>query len=193
MFDLIGNTIDLVANQDNGSLLMVFGIGILFGVVIQWSRVDTFEKIGGFSMLKDFTLIKLVLMATGISAIGLYFMVDNELASYSAKPVVIGGLVIGGLLFGTGMALFGKCPGTGSISLAEGRVDVVVGIAGGLAGGIFYTLFFTDLKPIVGENLGKLQIVGLFEDGTLFILLFGAMLIGISFLIPNRELHYDKE
>jgi uncharacterized membrane protein YedE/YeeE len=194
MFDFIEHTMNSVASQGHGSVLTVFLIGLTFGTVIQWSRVDTFEKIAGFSMLKDFTMIKLVLLATGIITIGLHFLVQLDLASYSPKPILLGGLIIGGVIFGVGMSVFGKCPGTGSISLAEGRIDVLIGIIGGLVGGAVFTIFFTDIQPLLGENLGKIQLIDFTGEYTsLFVIAFGTLLIVASILIPSRELHYDKE
>jgi uncharacterized membrane protein YedE/YeeE len=194
LIETISEILQSVANQDHGSIAMVFIIGIFFGVVVQWSRVDTFEKIAGFSMLKDFTMIKLVLFAMGIITIGLYFMVENDLAHYSPKPIYIGALIIGGILFGIGMSIFGKCPGTGTISLAEGRIDVLVGILGGLLGGAVYTIYYMDFKFLLGENLGKIQFLDFIEgDPSNFVIGFGITLIILSFIIPDREIHYDKE
>jgi len=34
------------------------------------------------------------------------------------------GIIIGGIIFGVSMAIFGKCPETGPVSIAEGRIDV---------------------------------------------------------------------
>ena len=195
MFDMYSEIIQVFQEQNHGSILTVFTIGIFFGVVIQWSRVDTFEKIAGFSMLKDFTMIKLILLTTGIITIALYLMVQFGIASYSPKPIIIGGLILGAIIFGIGMSIFGKCPGTGTISLGEGRIDVLIGVIGGLIGGAVYTIYFTDIKTILGENFGKIQLMDFFpaEYSAYIVFLFGGTLILLSFLIPNRELHYDKE
>ena len=195
MFDMFSEIVQVFETQNHGSILTVFTIGIFFGVVIQWSRVDTFEKIAGFSMLKDFTMIKLIFLATGIITIALYLMVQFGIASYSPKPIIIGGLIIGAIVFGIGMSIFGKCPGTGTISLGEGRIDVLIGVIGGLLGGAVYTIFFTDIKAILGENFGKVQLMDYFpaEYTSYIVFIFGGLLIFLSFVIPNRELHYDKE
>lgn len=180
--------------QHHGSPWIIFGIGLAFGSIIQWSRVDTFEKIAGFSMLKDFTMIKLILLTTGIITIALFFMVKFGYASYSPKPLLLSSLIIGGIIFGIGMSIFGKCPGTGTISLAEGRLDVLVGIIGGLFAGAVYTIYYEDIKPILGENLGEVQLLDFVGEYSVYLIFgFGAVLIWLSFIIPNKELHYDKE
>jgi uncharacterized membrane protein YedE/YeeE len=196
MLEIFNNMIETVSSQDHGSVLTVFLIGFFFGVVIQWTRVDTFEKIAGLSMLEDFTMIKFMLMTTGISTIGLYFMVEFGYAEFSAKPLIFGGLILGGLIFGVGMALFGKCPGTGTISLAEGRIDVLVGIAGGLLAGALFTVFYGDIEYILGENLGKIKLYDfdfISEYGGLLAIFMGILLIILSFVVPNKERHFDKE
>jgi uncharacterized membrane protein YedE/YeeE len=194
LIETISEILQSVSLQNHGSIIVVFIIGLLFGAIVQWSRVDTFEKIAGFAMLKDFTMIKLMLFAMGIITIGLHFMVVNELANYSPKPVLLGGVIFGGILFGIGMAIFGKCPGTGAVSLSEGRLDVLVGIFGGLFGGAAYTIFYSDFKFLIGENLGKIQLLDFFgENASNFVLGFGIFLIIVSILIPDKELHYDQE
>ena len=56
------------------------------------------------------------------------------------------------------MAILGKCPGTGPVSIAEGRIDVLVGAIGGLMGGLVFTLYYDDIfKPLMGESSGKLR------------------------------------
>ncbi len=57
------------------------------------------------------------------------------------------------------MAIFGKPPGTGPISIAEGRIDVLVGAIGGLLGGLVFTLYYDDIfKPLTGDSLGALTL-----------------------------------
>ena len=188
------NMFELVIHQNHGSLVLVFLIGIIFGGIIQFTRVDKFEKIAGFAMLKDTTVPKMLFMAVGLASIGLYFMIQNGFAHYHVKPILLQGLVIGGILFGISMAILGKCPGTGPISISEGRIDVLVGAIGGILGGLVYTLYYDTLfKPLMGIDHGKITLVDFFpshEGAT--VLIFGIALIIISILIPNIEL-VDKE
>ncbi len=177
-----------VQDEHHGSVLLVFILGILFGSIIQFTKVHKFEKIAGFSMLKDTVVPKMLFLAIGIASIGLYIMIQLGWASYHIKPIILGGLIIGGILFGISMAIFGKCPGTGPVSVAEGRIDVLVGSIGGIFGGLVFTLFYDKLKIIMGPNLGKLNLPGLLDHyQSIAVLLFGLFLITISILIPLRE------
>ncbi|SFV51293.1 membrane protein, putative [hydrothermal vent metagenome] len=182
------NMFTTVSNEAHGSLFVVFLIGVVFGAIIQYTRVDKFEKIAGFAMLKDTVVPKMLFMAIGLASIGLYFMTEAGLASYHPKPIMLGGLIIGAIIFGISMAILGKCPGTGPISIAEGRIDVLVGAIGGIFGGLVFTLYFDTFKILMGENLGKGTLLKYFEGNeTMTVLIFGIALIVISFLIPLRQ------
>jgi uncharacterized membrane protein YedE/YeeE len=179
-----------VIYQGHGSLALVFLIGVIFGGIIQYTRVDKFEKIAGFAMLKDTIVPKMLFLTVGLASIGLYFMIEAGWAHYHVKPIMLGGLVIGGTIFGVSMAIFGKCPGTGPVSIAEGRIDVLVGAIGGLLGGLVFTLFYEDIfKPLMGESMGKLTLPELFpgHEHTV-VLIFGVIVTLVAVLIPKREL-----
>ncbi len=182
-----------VINQPHGSLGLVFLIGVMFGGIIQYTRVDKFEKIAGFAMLKDTIVPKMLFLTVGLASIALYFFMDLGIAHAHIKPLNYQGLIIGGILFGIGMAILGKCPGTGPISIAEGRIDVLVAAIGGLIGGLVFTLLYDDFfKPLMGESYGKTTIFDFFQDKELTVLIFGLALVLIAIAIPKLEL-CDKE
>ncbi len=189
MFERIENIFVTASSQGHGSLALIFIIGILFGGIIQYSRVDKFEKIAGFAMLKDTIVPKMLFLAIGLASIGLYFMIKMGYAHYHIKPIMLGGLIVGGTLFGMSMAILGKCPGTGPISIAEGRVDVLVGAIGGLLGGYIFDIKYDFFKKIMGENLGNTTLTSLFKGNEDWvILIFGVALVIISIMIPKLEL-----
>ncbi|QOP44500.1 hypothetical protein FJR45_11300 [Sulfurimonas sediminis] len=188
MFERILNMFTTVSNEAHGSVFVVFMIGLVFGVLIQYSRVDKFEKIAGFAMLRDTVVPKMLFLAIGLASIGLYFMVEAGYASYHPKPIILGGLIIGGTIFGISMAILGKCPGTGPVSIAEGRIDVLVGAIGGIFGGLVFTLYYDFFKSIMGESLGKTTLVSYFNGHeNLSVFVFGIILIIVSIVIPLRQ------
>ena len=186
---------DTAANQGHGSLAMIFVIGIVFGGIIQYTRVDKFEKIAGFAMLKDTIVPKMLFLAVGLTSIGLSIMVELGYSHLHIKPLMLGGLVVGGAIFGISMAILGKCPGTGPISIAEGRVDVLVGAIGGLFGGLVFTLYYDDIfKPLMGESLGKMTLQSFFPGNEhLSVLVFGVVITLIAILIPKMELFDEAD
>ena len=188
--EFFSQTLHFVQTQHHGSIAVILLIGIVFGAVIQWTRVDTFDKIAGFAMLHGFKVPKMLFFAIGLASIGLYFMIKMGWAHYHIKPIMLGGIVIGGILFAIGMAILGLCPGTGPVAVSEGNLDVLVGLIGGLLAGALFTYLYPDLKAIMGPNLGKptlAQLVG--HDW--FIFVYGIFLIIIAFALPNKEVEEE--
>ncbi|WP_297484145.1 YeeE/YedE thiosulfate transporter family protein [Sulfurimonas sp.] len=190
LFDRMMNMFTIVANEGHGSVAVVFLIGILFGGIIQYTRVDKFEKIAGFAMLKDTTVPKMLFLAIGIAAIGLFFEVKLGYASYHIKPMILSGLIVGGILFGASMAILGKCPGTGPISIAEGRIDVLVGAIGGILGAYVFTKYYDSFfEPLMGKSYGKETLLNTMgAHASWFVFVFGIALIIIAIKIPTMEL-----
>ncbi len=182
-----------VQEEGHGAVALVFIIGMVFGSLIQYTKVHKFEKIAGFAMLKDTVVPKMLFLAIGLASIGLFFMIQMGWASYHVKPIMLGGLILGGAIFGASMAIFGKCPGTGPISVAEGRIDIMVGAIGGILGGAFFTIFYDYFHIFMGPDFGKISLSGYFEDteGTVA-LIFGLILVAISIAIPLKE-EIDKD
>jgi len=193
----LAQMLENVIHQGHGSLALVFLIGIIFGGIIQYTRVDKFEKIAGFAILKDTIVPKMLFLTVGLTSIGLYFMIKTGWAHYHIKPIIVQGLVIGGILFGIAMAILGKCPGTGPVSIAEGRIDVLIGAIGGLFGGLVFTLYYDNFfKPLMGESLGKLTLLDFFKGHEdMVVLIFGVIVTIIAILIPKIELEdeYKEE
>jgi len=191
---LIG-MVENVIHQEHGSVALVFLIGVIFGGIIQYVRVDKFEKIAGFAMLKDTIVPKMLFLTVGLTSIALYFMIDAGGAHYHVKPILLQGLIIGGILFGVSMAILGKCPGTGPISIAEGRIDVLIGAIGGIFGGLVFTLYYDDFfKPLMGDSSGKMILSDLFKGHeTLTVLIFGIVVTLVAILIPKIELFDEAD
>ena len=130
---------------------MLYGLvtGILFGFLLQKGRVIRYDKQIGALRLQDMTIVKFMLSAIVVGMIGTYLLVDLGLAKLSIKPMIVGSIVIGGLLFGVGWGLFGYCPGTSMGAVGEGRLDGIWGIAGMLAGAALFAEAFPFLKTTV--------------------------------------------
>jgi len=169
-------------------MIKVIILGIFFGMILQRSRINTFEKIGGFAMLKDFTVPKVLLTSIGIGAILLFIEIQSGFAVLHVKPFNLVGIVLGGIVFGIGMAILGYCPGTLIVSLGEGSLDTLVGILGGLVAGFLFTLFFPSLNGLLGPNLGKLNLYGHnLILSVIIVLIFGIAAVLIAFRIDRME------
>jgi uncharacterized membrane protein YedE/YeeE len=111
------------------------------------------------------TIVKFMLTTILVGMVGVHLLVDLGLAKLSLKPLVLGGNVLGGLIFGVGWALLGYCPGTAGAALGEGRVDALAGMAGMLLGAAVFAEAFPLLKTTVltWGDYGKLTLPQLMD------------------------------
>ncbi len=123
--------------------------GILFGFLLQKGRVLRYDKQLGALRLIDFTIVKFMLSHVVVAMVGVYLLYDLGLVKLAVKPTVLGGVVLGGLLFGAGWGLTGYCPGTAVGALGEGRLDAAWAILGMLAGAGLYAEAYPWLKATV--------------------------------------------
>ena len=166
--------------------------GILFGILIRYANLNRFNVISGDSTLKDLTVAKTILLVIGVGAILLSIEIALGLASYHVKPFIIGGIILGGIIFGIGMAILGYCPGTLPVSLGEGSIDAFVGILGGLVGGLTFTWVLPAIKPILGPNYGKISLDSIIgSQPILFFILL--IIISIIFIVLAFVLHKKEK
>jgi len=176
-------------------IIKILILGFIFGAVLMYANLNKYDVISGLALLEDLTIAKAIALAIGIGAILVNIAIALGVASYHVKPFVVGGVILGGLIFGIGMAILGYCPGTLVVSFGEGSVDALIGIIGGLLGGIFYTLVLPFIKPILGPNLGSVSLNSLIGTNILFyILLFivGIFFIAAAFLLQTKDKNKDK-
>lgn len=170
-------------------------LGFLFGAVLHYARLNKFNTISGLALRKNFAVAKAIALAIGIGAIILNIEIALGGASYHVKPFVFGGIVLGGLIFGAGMAILGYCPGTMAVSLGEGAIDALIGIIGGLLGGIVYTLVLPAIQPVLGPNWGAISVNSLTGNSALFyilIIVLGAVFIGAAFMLHQADKNKDR-
>lgn len=131
--------------------LLLYGLitGVLFGFLLQKGRVLRYDRQLGALRLIDMTIVKFMLSAVVVGMIGVYLLTDLGLAKLSVKPTVLGGNIIGGLLFGLGWGLLGYCPGTAVGALGEGRWDALWGILGMFGGAALYAEVYPLAKKSV--------------------------------------------
>ncbi len=141
-------------------LLYGFVTGVLFGFFLQKGRVLRYDKQLGALRLVDFTIVKFMLSHVVVAMVGVYLLYDLGLVKLAVKPTILGGVVIGGLIFGLGWGLVGYCPGTAVASLGEGRLDAAWAILGMLVGAGLYAEAFPWLKTTVltWGNYGKVTL-----------------------------------
>lgn len=109
--------------------------GLVFGFLLQKGGVTRFQTILGQFLMKDFTVLKVMLTAIVVGGVGIYGMpaAGLEIAMHVKGTQVLAN-VAGGLIFGVGMAVLGYCPGTGVAALGDGSRHAIFGVLGMLFG-----------------------------------------------------------
>jgi uncharacterized membrane protein YedE/YeeE len=149
--------------SDAKTLVLGALTGLVFGFLLQKGGLTRFRVIVGQFLLRDFTMLKVMLTAMIVGGVGIYAMRAGgmDVALHVKSTAVLANLV-GGLLFGVGMALLGFCPGTGVAALGDGARHAWPGVFGMLAGAAIYA----EAHPWVKENLlgvgahGKITLPG---------------------------------
>ena len=137
---------------------LVYGLitGIIFGFLLQRARVIRYDKQLGALLLEDMTIVKFMFTTILVAMVGVYILRDLGLVKLAIKPTILGGNIIGGLVFGAGWALLGYCPGTSLGAVGEGRWDGIWGILGMLAG----AALFAEAYPAMKNSILKRGVYG---------------------------------
>ena len=132
--------------------------GCVFGFLLQKGRVLRFDRQVGAMQLRDMTILKFMLSAIIVGAIGIYALKSAGVITLGHKAMNVGAILVGGALFGAGWAVMGYCPGTAVGAVAEGRWGALFAIAGMLAGAALYAELFPVMKTTVlaWKDFGKI-------------------------------------
>jgi hypothetical protein len=175
----------------SADLLLGLITGILFGFFLQKGRVVRFDKQVGAMLLKDMTIVKFMLSAILVGMVGIQLLTGAEVISLSHKAMNLGGVLVGGALFGCGWAVMGFCPGTSLGALGEGRWHAVFAIAGMVVGAAVYAELYPFFKStiLVFKDFGKVgvaEVLGI--SPWLIILVFWAGVIRLFVWFERKGL-----
>ena len=115
-----------------------FFFGVIFGFLLQKGGVAKYEVLIGMLLLKDFTVLKVMLSAVIVGMIGVYALHSAGLVKLHIKPTRYAANALGGILFGIGFGLAAYCPGTGAAALGQGNFDAIAVLLGLLAGSYLF-------------------------------------------------------
>lgn len=165
--------------------------GVLFGFIMQKAQVIRYDRQLAALRLKDMTIVKFMLTTILVAMVGIYLLLDLDLIKLSIKPLVLGGNVLGGLIFGLGWGIVGYCPATAMGALGEGRYDSAFGLMGMILGAAVYAEFYPILKDTVltWGNFGKITLPSVLGMSHWFVIvILGVVFISIFFWFEKKGL-----
>jgi hypothetical protein len=127
----------------------LFGVG--FGFLLQKGGVAKYEVLIGVLLLRDFTVIQVMVSAIVVGMLGVGLLHYLGLVKLSLKPTRYAANVLGGLIFGVGFALSAYCPGTGAAAVGQGNFDALAVVLGMLVGSYLFAEFSAWLNRTVGN------------------------------------------
>jgi uncharacterized protein len=149
----------------NPSTILMGGVtGFLFGFLLQKGGVTRYNVIVGQFLLKDFTVLKIMLTAVIVGSVGIYGMRALGLdVNLHVKTTALLGNALGGLIFGAGMAVLGYCPGTAVAAIGEGSRHAIPGVLGMFVGAGLFAESYPWIKTHILSvgNLGKVTFADL--------------------------------
>jgi len=181
-------------------LFLAIFLGTLFGFVLHRVGASNPENILNMLRLTDLNLMKAILLAIGLSSIGLFLLMAVgviDSGHLSVKDSYVG-VILGGAILGLGFGSAGYCPGTGLAGLGDGRRDAVAFVLGGLLGAFAYMQSYPAWKasglldPIFG---GKTTLAVTGNDaygailpeipGWLVALVVGIVFVAVAWALPT--------
>lgn len=114
--------------------------GTLFGFVLSRAGATDYDAIAGMFQLQDLHLVGMIGGAVVLSSFGFLLVRAKRLSTLRGEPISLTvkpftpALVPGALLFGTGWALSGTCPGTALAQIGEGRWAAIATFVGIVVG-----------------------------------------------------------
>jgi uncharacterized membrane protein YedE/YeeE len=191
--DMIGPLIKNGIISDGVNTVCAVLIGILFGYALQRSGFTNSKKIASTFYMKDVDVPIVMFTAIITASIGLWglsLLGLIDLGNFYFLPSYLLPMVVGGFIFGIGMAMGGFCPGTSIASMVTGKIDAMVFVGGFLLG----SLLFGDLYS-VWEKLYNADARGVWRLDQLFNINIGLAVLLIALLgvfgsIGMRKLQY---
>ncbi len=146
---------------DTTRKLLGLATGVAFGALLQRGGLDDSRTIVGQLTGTDARVAKTMGSAVAVGALGHRWLLRRGWATAEPKPLDPVALVGGSLLFGTGMALSGYCPGTAAVAAGSGRREGVWAMAGMLAAAAVFVATYPRLKDTLeAGSAGKRMLTG---------------------------------
>jgi len=174
--------------HENKKMQLTLGLvmGVVFGFLLHKGGVTKYDIIIGQLLLKDFTVVKIMLSAVLVGMIGVHTLGSIGLAKLHPKPGSIGTSVLGGLIFGIGFGILGYCPGTVAAAVGTGALDALFGgVVGILLGAWIFAVTYPKLHGTILNKMdfGELTLPQLFKVNRWVVVIPVAILLVVLLLL----------
>lgn len=171
--------------------------GIAFGFALHRAGFSRCGIVMRGLAFRDFTMLKVMLTAISVGMVGAAVLATfaPDYAHLKVKSLYVWGVLVGGLIFGVGMAVAGFCPGTALVGLGGRTRDGLLAVLGGLTGAFVFILAYPALEPVLIKpmELGKLTLHEVLGVPYLAVaLVVAAMLVGIIVWLNRLEAKASK-
>ncbi|MEZ4392709.1 MAG: YeeE/YedE thiosulfate transporter family protein [Polyangiales bacterium] len=165
-------------------------LGFLFGWSLNKAGLTHYARIVNVYRLRDMTVMRFMLTALVVGAFAIQAGVDLGFASGApVPPTSMLANVVGGAVFGVGMATAGLCPGTIVAEAGEGRLDAwVAGLSGLVVGAIAFGLMQPVIMPSLARvgALGRVTVASLSGATPWLVLLVFGQLVALTLVLIAR-------
>ncbi len=165
-------------------------VGVFFGFSLNKAGLTKYRKIVNVFRLTDMAVLKFMMTALIVSMSGLYLLRGLGLVTFPNVPATyVVGNIVGGLIFGVGMALSGYCPGTCAAGSGEGKLDYLIpGLLGFLVGAVIYGLTYQYVFPAISAiaHVGNVVIPDIWNLSPFLTVVFFALLSMFLFYLIDR-------
>lgn len=121
-------------------------VGLAFGFVMQRGRFCMNSAFRDMFLLKDYTLLKTVVLALLVGLIGFTLMDMGGIITLNPKPLFWGANIVGSFTFGIGMVIAAGCASGITYRVGEGMMGSLTAVIGLAIGGTLTAIGF--LNPI---------------------------------------------
>jgi hypothetical protein len=165
-------------------------LGFLFGWSLHKAGLTHYARIVNVYRFRDMTVLRFMLTALVVGGFAIQAGIELGFApSAPIPPTSMLANVVGGVVFGVGMATAGYCPGTIVAEAGEGRLDAwVAGLSGLLVGAIVFGLLQPAIMPTLARvgSLGRVTFADLAGASPwLVLLVFGQAVVLVLILIAR--------
>ena len=145
------------------AIIIGIAMGIVFGFLLEKSRVFEPGIIVGQMQFRSFIMLKVFLTAVTTGAVVLAALNGFGIIKLHPKAALYAADIVGGLILGVGIVLAGACPGTTLAQIGVGYRDAIFTLLGGLCGAVAYSYLQPSLAGTVfAAGDGKILFSDLF-------------------------------